>query len=178
MTRMSVFLMLSLVFDAAAANSSQNQRQDRLEALASSGQIQEDAPVKAVSGMDIRASPEKVWQILTGINEWPKWQATISASHLDGALQPGTTFTWATGGAAIHSRIALVRRNERIGWTGTAYRARAVHIWSLQPLPGGGTRVNTSESMDGSLLTVFYSSKDLAKSHEVWLQALKHRAEE
>ena len=178
MTWMSAFLMLALVFNPAAARSLPSEGQDRLERLAAQGQIQENAPVKAVSTIDIKASPERVWQILTGVDQWSEWQATVSASHLDGALKPGTTFTWTNGGAAIKSRIALVQRTERIGWTGTAYKARAIHIWSLQPSPGGGTRVSTSESMDGFLLTIFYSSRDLAKSHEIWLQALKHRAEE
>lgn len=134
--------------------------------------------VKAASEIVIHASPEKVWQILTAIDDWPKWQSTVSAAHINGALAPGTTFTWTNGGAEIKSRIALLPHNEQIGWTGTAYKARAIHIWSLQPLPGGSTLVKTTESMDGFLLTVFYSSEDLAKSHDIWLQALKHKAEE
>ena len=155
-----------------------SQGQDRLTTLAANGQIQENAPVKAASEIVIRAPIEKVWQILTTINEWPNWQSTVSAAHLDGPLEPGTTFTWTNGGAEIKSRIALVQRHEKIGWTGTSYKAHAIHIWSLQPLAYGGTLVRSNESMDGFLLTVFYSSRDLEKSHQIWLQALKHKAEE
>lgn len=40
--------------------------------------------------------PEKVWQILTAIDDGPKWQSTVSTAHINGALAPGTTFTWPT----------------------------------------------------------------------------------
>ena len=154
------------------------QGQDRLTALAAHGQIEENAPVKATSEVVIKAPIVKVWQILTTIDEWPKWQSTVSAAHLNGGLEPGTTFTWTNGGAKIKSRIALIQRPETIGWTGTAYEAHAIHIWSLRTLPDGNTLVRSTESMDGLLLTLFYSSRDLEKSHQIWLQALKHKAEE
>jgi hypothetical protein len=65
-----------------------------------------------------------------------------------------------------------------LAWTGTAYKARAIHVWNLQPLPDGGTLVKTIESMDGFMLRFFYSSNDLAKSQRLWLDALKHKAEQ
>ncbi len=57
-----------------------------------------------------------------------------------------------------------------------AFGARAIHVWNLKLLPDGYTLVTTAESMDGLMLRAF--SKDLAKSHKVWLEALKHKAEE
>lgn len=151
---------------------------DHIEELAASGHIQEDAPVKASSEITIHAAPEKVWHLLTDIDNWPKWQSTISSAHINGAVEPGTRFSWTNGGAKIESRIAVVDPGMELVWTATAYKARAIHIWQLQPLPDGGTMVKTSESMNGFLLRVFYSSKDLAKSHKVWLEALKRKAEE
>src|ERR1700722_12092670 len=78
---------------------------DRLEKLAADGHIQEDAAVKASSEITIHASPENVWHILTDIDNWPKWQSTISASKISGPLKPGTAFVWTTGGTQIKSRI-------------------------------------------------------------------------
>ncbi len=151
---------------------------DRIETLAATGRIQENAPVKASSRIAIHASPEKVWDLLTDVDNWPKWQSTITAAKINGPVAVGTTFTWNSGGTKIVSRIALVQPNTQLVWTGTAYKARAIHVWSLEPSPDGGTIVKTTESMDGFLLTVFYSSKDLAGSHKLWLDALKHKAEE
>jgi len=169
---------MALLAGFAHPCSSSGAAPDKLESLAAAGQIQQDAPVKAASEMAIKASPQKVWRILTAIDEWPTWLSNVSAAHINGALEPGTVFTWTNGGAKIKSRIALVQRNEQIGWTGTVYRARAIHLWSMQPLTGGSTLVKTRESMDGFLLSVFYSSKDLANSQQIWLEALKHKAEE
>jgi polyketide cyclase/dehydrase/lipid transport protein len=57
---------------------------DRLEKLAADGQIQEDAAVKASSEITIHAPPEIAWHLLTDINNWPKWQSTISAAKSPG----------------------------------------------------------------------------------------------
>ncbi len=177
MFRIASSLIACLLVIPALSCSSSTRSQEKLQPLAAQGQIQDDAPVKASSEIAIQASPETVWKILTGIDEWPEWQSTVSSARMDGPLQPGTTFVWKSGSAAIQSRLALVQRNQQIGWTGTAYKAHAIHLWSLQPLPNGGTLVKTKESMDGFMLSFFYSSKDLATSLDVWLQALKHRAE-
>ena len=155
-----------------------NKDGDRFETLAAQGLIEEGAPVKAASEIVIKAPPEKVWAILTSIDRWPEWQASVSTAHLDGALKPGAAFTWKSSGTEIKSKLALVEDNQRFGWTGTAYQAKAIHIWQLDRLAGGGTLVRTKESMNGFLLKVFYSSEDLARSHHVWLEALKRKAEE
>ncbi len=96
---------------------------------------------------------------------------------MEGPLAPGTGFRWTSGGTAIQSRLALVDPGRMIGWTGIAWHAHAIHIWSLEPLPEGRTRVRTSESMNGSLIRLVYSSKALADSQSEWLQALKKEAE-
>ncbi len=174
MFRVITFLFFALLTDPANSQSAM----DRLEKLAAEGQIQENAPVKATSQITIHASPEKIWSILADIDNWPKWQTTISAVTVSGPLEPGTTFVWTTGGTKIKSRIAIVHPVTQLGWTGIAHGARAIHIWSLQPLTGGDTLVKTTESMDGFMLKVFYNSRDLAKSHKLWLDALKRRAEQ
>jgi hypothetical protein len=65
-----------------------------------------------------------------------------------------------------------------LAWTGTAYKARAIHVWNLQPLPDGGTLVKTIESMDGFMLRLFYSPTILRSRSVLWLDALKHKAEQ
>jgi hypothetical protein len=149
---------------------------DRLEQLAQQGKIQEDAPVKASSEISISAEPEQVWALLTDVNDWPKWQSDITKAEIHGPLQPGTEFTW-TSGTQIRSRIALVQPPQVLAWTGQAYKAKAIHVWRLESAPNGQTLVSTSESMDGFMLSVFYSSKKLKESQERWLKSLKAAAE-
>ena len=67
--------------------------------------------------------------------------------------------------------------NEQFAWTGTASVAKAVHVWRLQRLPNDQTLVRTDESMEGFLLTLFYSSKKLQEGDQRWLDRLKEAAE-
>ncbi|HXR14637.1 MAG TPA: SRPBCC family protein [Terriglobales bacterium] len=145
--------------------------------LARSGQIREDAPVKASVQIVIHATVEKVWSVLTDITGWPKWQSDISTAAITGPLQEGTTFSWTTGGTHIKSRLALVQPCNQFAWTGTAFGAKAIHIWKLSRLAGDQTMVRTDESMQGFLLTLFYSSKKLEETDQRWLDRLKLAAE-
>ena len=145
--------------------------------LARSGKIRENAAVRTTLQITIHAPVEKVWTLLTDVTNWPKWQPDISETRIAGPLESGTGFSWTIGGTHIKSRIALVQAGEQFAWTGTAYWARAIHVWKLQRLPGDQTRVSTSESMDGFLLTLFYSSKKLEQADQRWLDRLKLAAE-
>jgi hypothetical protein len=150
---------------------------DHLDQLARSGNIDESAPVRVSLEITINAAPEKVWGLLTDVKSWPRWQRDISKANISGALQSGTAFSW-TAGVNIQSRIALVQPLEQFAWTGTAYKAKAIHVWKLQRLPGDRTLVKTNESMEGFLLTLFYSSSKLKESDQRWLNYLKSAAEQ
>jgi uncharacterized membrane protein len=168
MNRWVFVCLLTLVLSASDKN---------LEKLASSGEINQSAPVKASVEITIHAPVEKVWGLLTDIPNWPKWQPDITSTEISGPLQSGTSFTWKNGGTQIHSRIALVQPNEQFAWTGTASVAKAIHVWKLQRLPNSQTLVKTDESMEGFMLTVFYSSKKLQEGDQRWLDRLKQAAE-
>jgi hypothetical protein len=147
-----------------------------LDRLARNGTIETDAPIRASLQIVIDAPIEKVWSILTDVNDWPAWQPEIKAAHLAGSLAAGTGFTWTTGGVQIKSTIALVRPVRQIAWTGSSLNAHAVHQWRLEPLAGNRTLVKTDESMSGFLLTSFYSSAELGAADQAWLNYLKVEA--
>jgi len=170
----SVMILLTL---AMSTNSNAQGAIDRAEALADNGQIDERAAVKASSEILIAAPTEKVWNLLVGIDEWPNWQPNITAAKIAGPLKRGTEFKWTMGRAKIASRLALVKPDEELAWTGTALHTTAIHVWQLRAVRDGGTLVSTKESMNGFMLKLFYSSKDLEKSQRAWLDALKRAAE-
>jgi uncharacterized protein YndB with AHSA1/START domain len=145
--------------------------------LARGGEIRENAPVRASLEITIHAPVEKVWALLTDVANWPKWHPDISETKMAGPLEAGTAFSWTTGGTHIKSRIAIVQPNEKFAWTGTAYWAKAIHVWKLERLSGDKTQVTTSESMSGFMLTLFYSSKTLEQTDQRWLDRLKLAAE-
>src|SRR5580704_18974395 len=86
----TIFLLLALLTTPANAQGPM----DRLQRLAADGKIDESAAVKASSEITIHASPENVWHLLTDIDNWPKWQSTISAAKINGPLESGTAFVW------------------------------------------------------------------------------------
>lgn len=178
--RFAVLRKIAVTFAALAACAvlvMAQGRRTRGDELASKGQIDDKAAVQASTEMLIAAPDDKVWRLLSNIDGWPKWQSTISFARTTGPLKPGTEFTWTTGGTKIKSRLALVVPNTDLSWTGSARGAKAIHVWHLKAVEGGGTLVTTKESMSGFLLGMFYSSKDLAKSQKEWLEALKGAAE-
>lgn len=150
----------------------------RLDALSAAGAIQQDAPIKAHVQVQISAPPEKVWALLIDAASWPSWYPDIENVETPTSLAIGTRFTWKSGSTSIHSEVHLFEPQHRLSWTGTAFPARAVHVWELEPTPGGGTLVTVNESMEGPLMKWLYPSAKLAEANADWLAALKHAAEQ
>ena len=89
----------------------------------------------------------------------------------------GVRFEWSTGAGEIHSRLALFEPPEKMAWTGRLLIFHAIHVWTLTPLAGGQTLVQTRESMSGWPIGLFYSSTDLRATDQRWLVDLKKQAE-
>ncbi len=136
------------------------------------------APVQCRKSILIDATPEKVWAVLTDIDRWGTWNPEISKPQLAGSLAPGTTFTWKTGGAKIHSTLHTVAPQYQFGWTGKTFGMFAIHNWTLRK-QDGKTLVTVEESMEGLLARLFKKSfnKNLATGMGNWLEALRVRCE-
>jgi uncharacterized membrane protein len=96
---------------------------NELESLARAGIIESDAPIKASVEIVIQAPAEKVWSVLTAVNNWPKWQADIKEAEMIGPLESGTTFTWKSGGTRVQSRLFM---------SGNLNACRAIRRWCKQ----------------------------------------------
>lgn len=150
---------------------------DALAVLGSRGEIQPDAPVQASSGIVINAPPARVWNILTHAAEWPRWLHGVSHVTVHAPLGDGTSFEWHAGDTAIRSRVVLFVPGKAVAWTGQASLAKAVHVFMLSAPDPSHTRVESKESMDGPMLSWFYSSADLQSSEDQMLKDLKVAAE-
>ena len=91
--------------------------------------INNKAPVKCSKTILINASPEKVWSVLTNIDQWATWQTDITKPKLNGELKLNTTFDWKTGGVKIHSTLLTVEPFNHFGWTGKTFGMVAIHNW-------------------------------------------------
>lgn len=141
--------------------------------------INTNAPATCTNSITINAPAEKVWAVLTDINNWPAWQQEISKAVISGPVAAGTTFTWKTGGAGITSTIHTVQPYSQFGWQGKTMGAIAIHNWTLVAT-GQTTKVLVEESMEGWLVVLMKKAfaKNLAKGMQFWLDALKAASEE
>lgn len=136
--------------------------------------INQQAPVRCRKSITISADPQKVWTILTAIDQWPNWQPAISQAKLAGTLQAGSTFAWKIGGVKIHSTLHTVEPPHQFGWTGRTFGLFAIHNWTLTTT-GQDTTVEVEESMEGWLATLFQKTfqKNLEKDMQTWLELLQ-----
>jgi hypothetical protein len=132
-----------------------------MHALAAAGQVQPGAPLHTTQSVSIRAPRERVWSVLTGFGDWPKWQPNVMKVVPPASVEREATFTWVSGKSEISSKLAVVRPPELLAWTGSVATAKAIHVWRLSAPTPETTRVEVEETMDGFLLTWFYGRKDI-----------------
>jgi hypothetical protein len=140
--------------------------------------INRNAPVVASGEILIAATPEKIWNIMTSIEQWPLWNPDVQWAELRGQIMPGTRFIWKAGPGTITSTIQKVEYERYIVWCGSSLGIKAIHTWQLEPVTGG-TRVRTEESWEGLLprLLKGSSQKQLERAIQTGLQHLKTAAE-
>lgn len=141
-------------------------------------QINQNAPVKQNKAIFIQASPEKVWAVLTNINNWPNWNPKISKAQMAEQIAPDAKFKWTVNGAKINSTLHTVAPYQTFGWSGTTFGGSAIHNWYLRA-QGEGTYVQVEESMEGWLVSLFKKkmNRDLEVDMGIWLEQLKLTAE-
>jgi uncharacterized protein YndB with AHSA1/START domain len=141
-------------------------------------EVDRSAPAVAEAETEIAADPETVWEVLTDLEGWPRWNPDVSSVALDGSLEPGATFRWKAGRATITSTIRKMERPSLIGWTGKTAGIDAIHVWRLEP-GDGGTLVRTEESWQGLLVRLLRGPmrKSLEKAVDGGLGHLKAEAE-
>jgi hypothetical protein len=52
--------------------------------------INERAPVVGASEIDISATPEAVWEVLTAFERWPSWNPDVKSMTLHEPVAPGS----------------------------------------------------------------------------------------
>jgi uncharacterized protein YndB with AHSA1/START domain len=115
--------------------------------------IDEQAPVAGASETEIAATPEVVWDVLTAIERWPKWNPAVKSASMHGELAKGSEFRWKAGPGTITSTTQQVEPPQLIVWTGKTFGIKAVHVHTLEPRngkPSSGRRSRTRDSSPAS----------------------------
>lgn len=140
--------------------------------------INERAPVVGASEIEIGATPEAVWEVLTSLEHWPSWNPDVKSMSVDGPVAAGTVFRWKAGPGTVESTIRRVEPPRLIAWTGKTLGIKAVHFWHLEPR-NGGTFMRSAESYEGLVTRLFRGplQKTLDKALADGLQYLKREVE-
>jgi hypothetical protein len=137
-----------------------------------------DAPVIARHEIDILAPLPLVWDLLVDVAAWPSWNPDITSATAEGALAPGVSFRWETGGLALTSTVRAIAEHETILWDGTVQGIVGIHRWRFGESPEG-VRVATEESWSGEPVDANPAAMQgmLDQSLVAWLGRLKEVAE-
>ena len=138
----------------------------------------ENAPVILKKQILINQKSDKVWKVLTDINQWKNWNSKITVSKIQSPLSLGNLFNWKVNGTNIQSKIILLESNKSFGWTGKTFGAKAIHLWYLEETEKG-TLVKVEESMEGFIIYLFKKrmNKVLEQDMTFWLECLKDECE-
>lgn len=110
--------------------------------------VNTQAPVVGHSEVDIAGDQQLVWEVLTGISNWPTWNPDVKSVEVDGDVAEGTQFRWKVGPGRIASKILRVESPSLLAWDGKATGMTTRHVWRVEP-HDGGTRVIANESWEG-----------------------------
>lgn len=80
----------------------------------------------------IDAPVDKVYSIVSDINNWPVWQSNVQYASISGKPEAHKEFRWKAGGVKIKSQLHTVSLYSEFGWTGRMLWISAVHNWSFK----------------------------------------------
>lgn len=138
------------------------------------------APVEVRLEVDVDASPEEVWTILTRFEAWPAWHRGIQFAALKGELARGGLLQWRADGMRIHSELVEVESCRILGMSTRTLGGHGYHRWTLIPRNDGGTLVRSEEIWEGLGVRLLKRTlrRTLQVSRKAWLAALRDRAEQ
>lgn len=191
--------------DAAAAPDAAASAPTSAEPTPSAGQqcagatIDGSATITSSTDVLIDAPLEHVWDVQTDVESWDEWQdAVLTVERLDdGDFDADSRFEWTTpvpesdfapaDTLSITSSVQELEPGVCVLWSGPAVGEsitidQGVHLWTFTETDEG-TLVHTEESWDAEILDALEGPDHeavagmLGGGLEIWLQALKARAE-
>jgi hypothetical protein len=137
------------------------------------------------SEIDIHATPERVWQVLTDLPAYPRWNPFITSA--EGEVRQGGRLTLRmqpAGGRAMTFRPTVLEATQgrQLRWLGHLLVSGLFdgeHSFTIRPLGDGQVRLVQQEDFRGLLVPLLARSLDrrTLPGFERMNQALKRRAE-
>ncbi|MFI6340840.1 SRPBCC family protein [Streptomyces sp. NPDC050535] len=111
-----------------------------------------DAVLTAV--IDIDATPEAVWDVLTDFAAYGEWSTFTSA---EGTAHVGSRLTMRMPGMTFRPTVTVATPGQELRWTGTLgtkHLFHGQHSFVLSPNHDGTTRLTNHEEFSGALVTL------------------------
>ena len=135
--------------------------------------------------IEIQASPEKVWRVLTNLDQYPEWNPFIH--HAIGTTKVGEkvdiTFRSGSKEITLHCTVIKAEPNRELSWK---YHVIVPCLWSgehsftIESMENNQTRFVDKEIFNGLLIPL--QAKDIdtnsRRDFEAMDKALKARAEQ
>ncbi len=133
--------------------------------------------------IEINATPERVWQILTDTEKFPEWNPFIQ--RLKGTLVVGETLEVFLGesppnGMTFRPTVLQVTPNRALRWLGKLFFGGIFdgeHIFEIEPLGDKRVRFVQREKFSG-IAVRFFNFDSTRRGFKAMNRALKARAEQ
>lgn len=137
------------------------------------------APIQGNATIEVQAPASVLFSTLTDLIGWPEFIPGVTSvrSDDDAPIAVGTRFRWRNSGFPISSTIQRLQPDAELTWTGRSLWLTAVHRNTIEPLPDGGCRLTSSESMAGFAVTRMMTSGALTGQLEELVAAVAREAE-
>lgn len=130
--------------------------------------------------IDISATPQRVWALLTNAGDFPRWNTTVS--KLGGTIALGEKLAIevpSAPGRTFKPRVTALDPERSMVWSdGFAPMFKGVRTFRLEPGPGGTTTFTMVEVFSGMMLPMIKGSlPDFGPAFEAYAADLKREAE-
>jgi hypothetical protein len=131
--------------------------------------------------IEIQASPEKVWQVLTALDQYPEWNPflhhAIGKAELGGKVD--VIFKYGSKDMTLHCIVKTLEPNRVLSWSYSVlapFLYRGEHIFTIEQSGEKTVHFTDREIFTGLLVPFLVNEKDKS-GFEAMDKALKERAE-
>ena len=136
--------------------------------------------IECAAAIEIRASPQRLWSLLTNAADFPRWNSTVT--RITGTIAEGERLALevaAAPGRTFRPRVTRIEPEKLMVWSdGFAPMFKGVRTFALAPAGDGRTAFSMVEVLSGAMLPMIKGSlPDFGPSFEAYAADLQREAE-
>ena len=136
--------------------------------------------MECATTIDVRATPQRIWALLTNAPDFPRWNSTVT--RIAGTIAQGEKLALevpAAPGRTFKPRVVKLEPERTMVWSdGFAPMFKGVRTFTLTPNTDGSTAFSMVEVLSGVMLPMIKRSlPDFGRQFEAYAADLKREAE-